>query len=72
MRIAFSGAHRTGKSTLLAGVAERLPGYATVDEPYRLLDEGKDLNLRVFVDAKTWQKTEIPDWVREALGVYAS
>ena len=22
---------------------------------------------QVFVDAKTWQKTEIPDWVREAL-----
>jgi acyl-CoA thioester hydrolase len=27
---------------------------------------------QVFVDAKTWQKTEIPGWVREALGVYAS
>ena len=22
---------------------------------------------QVFVDAKTWQKTPIPDWVREAL-----
>ena len=27
---------------------------------------------QVFVDAKTWRKTEIPGWVREALGVYAS
>ena len=27
---------------------------------------------QVFVDAKTFQKTEIPGWVREALGVYAS
>ena len=27
---------------------------------------------QVFVDAKSWQKTEIPGWVREALGVYAS
>jgi predicted ATPase len=39
MRIAFSGTHRTGKSTLLEAVADRLPGYATVDEPYRLLEE---------------------------------
>ena len=22
---------------------------------------------QVFVDAKTWEKTPIPDWVREAL-----
>ena len=27
---------------------------------------------QVFVDAKTFQKTEIPGWAREALGVYAS
>ena len=27
---------------------------------------------QVFVDAKTWRKTEIPGWVREVLGVYAS
>src|SRR5689334_17780970 len=26
---------------------------------------------QVFVDARTWQKTEIPDWVRDALAVYA-
>jgi predicted ATPase len=39
MRIAFSGAHRTGKSTLLEAVAERLPGHSTVDEPYWLLEE---------------------------------
>jgi hypothetical protein len=39
MRIAFSGTHRTGKSTLLARVAELLPGHETVDEPYRLLEE---------------------------------
>ena len=39
MRVAFSGAHRTGKSTLLAEVADRLPAYATVAEPYELLAE---------------------------------
>lgn len=45
MRIAFSGAHRTGKSTLLEAVAERLPGYTTVDEPYWLLaEEGHELS----------------------------
>ncbi len=27
---------------------------------------------QVFVDAKTLQKIEIPGWVRDALGVYAS
>jgi predicted ATPase len=39
MRIAFSGTHRAGKSTLLDAVAERLPAYRAVDEPYRLLEE---------------------------------
>jgi predicted ATPase len=39
VRIAFSGTHRAGKSTLLAAIAERLPGYVTVDEPYHLLEE---------------------------------
>jgi predicted ATPase len=39
MRIAFSGTHRTGKSTLLEQVAGLLPGYATVEEPYQLLEE---------------------------------
>jgi acyl-CoA thioester hydrolase len=26
---------------------------------------------QVFVDAKTWQKTEIPPWAREALGRFS-
>lgn len=39
MRIAFSGSHRVGKSTLVAQVAQALPRYATVDEPYHLLEE---------------------------------
>jgi predicted ATPase len=39
VRIAFSGSHRVGKSTLVQWIAERLPGYATVDEPYYLLEE---------------------------------
>jgi predicted ATPase len=39
MRIAFSGSHRVGKSTLLGHVAAALPAYATVDEPYYLLEE---------------------------------
>jgi predicted ATPase len=39
VRIAFSGSHRVGKSTLVASVAEALPRHATVDEPYHLLEE---------------------------------
>jgi len=39
MRIAFSGSHRVGKSTLVEQVGEALPGYLTVDEPYHLLEE---------------------------------
>jgi acyl-CoA thioester hydrolase len=27
---------------------------------------------QVFVDAKTWGKTEIPDWARETLGRFSS
>jgi predicted ATPase len=41
MRIAVSGAHGTGKSTLIAELARRLDGYQVVDELYyTLLDEG--------------------------------
>jgi hypothetical protein len=39
MRIAVSGSHRTGKSTLIAELAALLPGYSTVDEPYWLLED---------------------------------
>jgi len=41
MRIAISGVHATGKSTLVAELAHRLTGYATIDEPFYILeDEG--------------------------------
>lgn len=39
MRIAFAGAHRTGKTTLVQALAEALPGYETLDEPYHVLEE---------------------------------
>jgi hypothetical protein len=39
MRIAISGTHRSGKSTLFEELAGLLPKYATVDEPYRLMEE---------------------------------
>jgi len=39
MRIAISGSHRTGKSTLLAELSSRLPAYETVDEPYHSMEE---------------------------------
>ena len=41
MRIAVSGAHGTGKSTLIADLARSLPGYAVAEESYyALLAEG--------------------------------
>jgi predicted ATPase len=39
VRIAFSGSHRVGKSTLLERVADALPRHTSVDEPYYLLEE---------------------------------
>jgi len=39
MRIAISGSHRTGKSTLLAELSRLLPAYTTVDEPYHVMEE---------------------------------
>jgi hypothetical protein len=39
LRIAISGSHATGKSTLLRELASLLPHYQTVDEPYDLLEE---------------------------------
>ena len=38
MRIAFSGAHATGKSTLIAELARRLPDYVVREEPFYALD----------------------------------
>lgn len=39
MRIAISGSHYSGKSTLIASLLEKLPGYTSVCEPYFLLEE---------------------------------
>lgn len=39
MRIAVSGAHRTGKTTLIEELGRILPTYVSVDEPYYLLEE---------------------------------
>lgn len=39
MRIAVSGAHRTGKTTLIEELSRALPAYTVVDEPYHLLEE---------------------------------
>lgn len=39
MRVAFSGSHRTGKTSLIEAVAASLPGYRVVDEPYALLED---------------------------------
>ena len=39
MRIAVSGAHRTGKSTLVDSLGRELAGHEVVEEPYHLLEE---------------------------------
>jgi predicted ATPase len=39
MRIAFTGSHRVGKTTLLEAVADALPEYTTIGEPYEQLEE---------------------------------
>jgi hypothetical protein len=39
MRIAISGTHRVGKSSLVEELSARLPGYAAIDEVYTTLEE---------------------------------
>jgi len=39
MRIAISGTHCSGKSTLIEALSEELPQYTTIEEPYQLLAE---------------------------------
>ncbi|MFI8221441.1 AAA family ATPase [Streptomyces sp. NPDC085932] len=39
MRIGVSGAHGTGKTTLIEGLCAHLPDHVPVDEPYLLLEE---------------------------------
>lgn len=39
MRIAFSGTHRVGKSTLVEQIALVQPDFTSVEEPYHLLEE---------------------------------
>ncbi len=39
MRIAVSGTHFSGKSTLIASLLKQLPHYRAVEEPYILLEE---------------------------------
>src|SRR5688572_23891442 len=38
MRIVVSGSHSTGKTTLVADLAARLPGYVAIEEPYYALE----------------------------------
>jgi molybdopterin-guanine dinucleotide biosynthesis protein len=43
MRIAISGSHRTGKSTLVEKLSALLPEHAAVDVPYpRMAEDGYD------------------------------
>lgn len=45
MRVAVSGTHRAGKSSLVEALSARLPGYRVIDEPYASLeDEGYEFS----------------------------
>lgn len=39
MRITFTGSHRVGKTTLAEEIAESLPDYEFINEPYLQLEE---------------------------------
>ena len=39
MRIAFTGTHRVGKTTLATAIADSLPDFTLMDEPYHQLQE---------------------------------
>ena len=51
MRIAVSGTHLSGKSTLVEELAAALPGYLTVEEPYDLLmEEGHEFDFELQLE----------------------
>lgn len=51
MRIAVSGAHRVGKTTLIDTLSALLPDHVVVDEPYvQLEDEGHDFEAVPSID----------------------
>ena len=54
MRIAISGTHSSGKSTLVKGLADALPTYSALPEPYdALMEEG-----HVFAEAPSVEDFE--------------
>src|SRR5215831_15577048 len=66
MRIAVSGSHATGKSTLVRELLARIPDLTAVDEAYYVLtDQG-----HVFADPPTFDDFEVlveqsaPAWLR--------
>ena len=51
MRIAVSGTHFSGKSTLVEELSAVLPGYLTVEEPYYLLmEEGHEFDFELQLE----------------------
>src|SRR5690606_27711233 len=67
MRVAFSGAHQVGKSTLLEAVAAARPRYAVIVEPYRVLeDEGHDFSDPPTLDDFERQLERSLELVRDA------
>jgi hypothetical protein len=55
VKIAVSGAHRTGKTTLVEGLSDALPECVPVAEPYHLLEE----EGHVFADVPAVEEFEL-------------
>jgi hypothetical protein len=71
MRIAVSGTHASGKSTLIADFAAAHPHYVTMPDPFELLDEQFDqpsagmLLRQLRVAADRLEQTDSPDVIAE-------
>ena len=50
MRVGVSGAHGTGKTTLVEELCAHLAGHVPVDEPYFLLEEGYEFEFPPSLD----------------------
>jgi hypothetical protein len=60
VRIAISGAHCSGKTTLVEDFLERHPEYVHEPEPYEWLAEGRDESFAAeLTAADVWQQLEI-------------
>lgn len=71
MRIAISGTHGSGKSTLIADFAARHPQYEVMPDPFQLIDEADDqpgpamLLRQLRIAADRLEQADSPDVIAE-------